>query len=106
MTVTADGFIKTSGGNWFRTFDFQFPLINCDGDVQMCSYAHEPICIETVDVGGTPSKCLGMMKDKIAKNPRQIYATSADKSVDGWLKLDGDQGFFKPVQVSLWHIND
>jgi hypothetical protein len=97
ITIDTDGFIKTAAGDWFRTFDFLYPLVVCNQDPE-CGYAYEPICIEAVDVGGTPSKCLGQMEANIAKNGRKIYMAAEDQSMEGWLELDG--ALFKPLAVS------
>lgn len=99
ITITPEGFIKTAGGNWFKTFDYLYPLVVCDGGNPWCNYGYEPICIEAVDVGGTPSKCLGQMQSYVAQNARKVYAVTEDNSLEGWLELDNS--LFKPLSVSL-----
>ncbi len=96
ISITSDGFVKTPSGASFYTYDWQYPLEYCEGNAQ-CQYAHEPVCVELVDVGGTPSKCHAQMQAKIAKNPRKIYAVSEDNSFEGWLKNDG--GMFKAIST-------
>ena len=101
VTVTVDGFIKTAGGNWLRSADYSYPVMDCDNANAECFQGAEPICIETVEVGGTPSKCVAQMTVNVAKNPRKVYAVTADSSIQGWLQNDG--GGFKPQAVS-WSL--
>jgi hypothetical protein len=93
------GVLGTISGNTFWTAPWGEPIYSCPnsgcgGSIEQ----YQPLCLELVEVGGTPTACLAQIRNKIERNPTLLYAVSKDgkfaaytrKEIDGRLLLDAD----------------